>query len=175
MSDGTEDPTALSMMSKVFDLIVWMCRIVAGSALVLMTALMGYQVFGRYVLNDTPTWVDPLSLLLVMVIAFLGAAIGVRENTHLSVVVFRSIVPDKVRTVMVVLTDLTMAGFGGLMLWYGAALTIFKWNTLIPLIQWSEGLRSLPLTICGGLVLLFSLGHLIRLSLGRDNRTDSIE
>lgn len=175
MQNGSEEPAALVFMDKVFGMIVWLFKIVTGVALVLMTVLMGYQVFGRYVLNDTPTWVDPLALLLVMVIAFLGAAIGVKEHTHLAVAVFRGIVPAKVRTVMVIVTDLIMATFGGLMLWYGTELTIFKWGTLIPLIQWTEGLRSLPLTICGGLVLLFSLGHLTRVFLGRDARVDSIE
>lgn len=175
MEDAREKHALLNSLDKVFDLLVLMCRITAGSALVLMTVLMGYQVYGRYVVNSTPTWVDPLSLLLVMVIAFFGAAVGVRENTHLSVAIFRSIVPTKVRFVMVFLTDFIMASFGAAMLWFGAELTIFKWNTLIPLIQWSEGLRSLPLTICGGLVLVFSLGHMTRLLLGRDNRTDSIE
>ena len=58
---------------------------------------------------------------------------------------------------------------------YGGQLTLFKWNSLIPLIQWPEGLRSLPLTICGGMILIFSLGHLVRHLLGRDTRTDSIE
>ena len=68
-----------------------------------------------------------------------------------------------------------MAGFGALMFWYGLELTRFKWNALIPLIQWPEGLRSLPLTICGALVFIFSIGHLIHLLLGQDQRTDSIE
>ena len=75
----------------------------------------------------------------------------------------------------VFVTDVLMAGFGAFMFWYGLALTQFKWKTMIPLIDVSEGLRSLPLTICGALVCLFSTGHLIRLLLGRDNRVDSIE
>lgn len=175
MTNKPEGSPGLLAMERVFGVIILGCKILAGSALVLMTLLMGYQVFGRYVLNDTPTWVDPLSLLLVMVIAFLGAAVGVAENTHLAVSVFRSIVPPKVRLAMVIATDVIMAGFGGVMLWFGAKLTIFKWGTLIPLIQWTEGLRSLPLTISGALVLIFSLGHLTRLYLGRDERTDSIE
>ena len=175
MSEQSEQPSALATMEAVFFVIIWFCKVFAGVALVLMTVLMGYQVYGRYILNDTPTWVDPLSLLLIMVVAFFGAAVGVAENTHLAVSVFRSIVPAKVRLAMVILTDLIMAAFGGVMLWFGAELTIFKWDVLIPLIQWSEGLRSLPLTISGGLVLLFSVGHLIRLFLGRDERTDSIE
>ena len=111
----------------------------------------------------------------MMVISFLGAAIGVHQDTHLSVVIFRSIVPSWVRTIFVVLTDVIMSGFGALMFWYGTELTIFKWKTLIPLIQWNEGLRSLPLTVCGALVFLFSTGHLIRHFMGRDERKDSID
>ena len=38
-----------------------------------------------------------------------------------------------------------------------------------------EGLRSLPLTIGGGLILVFSLAHLVRLALGRDARSDTIQ
>lgn len=165
----------LGIIDKVFRGIVALCRIITGVALVAMTLLLGYQVFGRYVLNDTPTWVDPTSLLLVMLIAFLGAGIGVYENTHLAVVVFRNMASQRIRTVLVVLTDLIMAIFGGLMLWFGAKLTMFKWGTQIPMIDLPEGLRSLPLTICGGMVLIFSLGHLLRLFLGRDHRVDNIE
>ncbi len=93
-----------------------------------------------------------------MVIAFLGAAVGVHEHTHLAVTALRSAVPAWLRTVFVVITDLMMAGFGLLMMWYGGQLTIFKWGSQIPLIHLPEGLRSLPLAIGGGLILLFSLG-----------------
>lgn len=175
MSDQPEIQTGLGPIDSVFRGIVAVCRIITGIALVAMTLLLGYQVFGRYVLNDTPTWVDPLSLLLVMLIAFLGAGIGVYENTHLSVVILRQRVHKKIRSVLVIASDVLMGTFGGLMLWYGAQLTMFKWNSLIPLIQWPEGLRSLPLTICGGMILVFSLGHLVRHLLGRDTRTDTIE
>ncbi|MEO1364813.1 MAG: TRAP transporter small permease [Pseudomonadota bacterium] len=175
MSVAPERPALLRAMDAAFDGLSRVCMILAGTALVIMTAIFAWLVFGRYVLNDTPTWVEQVSLLLVMVIAFLGAAVGVQQDTHLSVVLFRSMVPDRVRTVFVVVTDLLMAGFGAAMFWYGWELTQFKWNTLIPLIQWSEGLRSLPLTVCGALVFLFSVGHLIRLTLGRDARVDSIE
>lgn len=162
-------------MDKSYDLISKVCLLLAGAALVVMTSIFAWLVFGRYVLNDTPTWVEQVSLLLVMVIAFLGAAVGVHQHTHLSVVVFRNIVPTKVRLLFVFVSDVLMMVFGGMMFWYGWELTKFKWNTLIPLIQWSEGLRSLPLTICGALLFLFSAGHLIRLFLGRDERKDNID
>ena len=175
MNTDSEKPPFLRAMDKLFDALSSLCFLLAGTALVVMTAIFAWLVFGRYVLNDTPTWVEQVSLLLVMVIAFLGAAAGVKEHTHLSVVVFRNLVPTRVRAVFVVVSDSLMAVFGAMMFWYGLELTQFKWKTQIPLIKWSEGLRSLPLTICGVLLLLFSVGHLIRLFLGRDERQDNID
>lgn len=174
MSNALHRPQ-LQRMSAVLNAIALMCKVVTGVALVVLTVIFGWLVFGRYVLNATPTWVEQVALLLVMLIAFLGAAVGVHEHTHLSVSIVRSSVSRRVRSVLVVISDVTLAGFGGLMLWYGWQLTVFKWGSLIPLIQVPEGLRSLPLTVGGGLILLFSIGHLIRLFLGADERTDSIE
>jgi len=175
MSEAPEPSALLRGMDRVFNLLSQICLILAGTALVVMTLMFAWLVYGRYVLNDTPTWVEQVSHLLLMVIAFLGAAVGVRQDTHLSVVFFRSAVPTWVRSAFVLVTDVLMASFGGLMFWYGLELTQFKWKTLIPLINLPEGMRSLPLTICGALVFLFSIGHLLRFLLGRDNRKDSIE
>ena len=175
MRGSAERPAFLRKMDAVYDMISRACIIIAGVSLVVMTVIFAWLVFGRYVLNDTPTWVEQVSLLLIMVISFLGAAAGVNHNSHLSVVIFRSIVPNWMRTVFVIVTDVSMLVFGGMMFWYGMELTRFKWTSLIPLIQVPEGFRSLPLTVCGLLVFLFSAGHLIRLFLGHDEREDSIE
>jgi len=174
MHDSTESSPFIRAMNGTFNFLSRISLIISGIALVAMTVMFAWLVFGRYVLNDTPTWVEQISHLLVMVIAFLGAAVGVQQDTHLSVVIFRSKVPSPIRTVFVVITDLLMAGFGSLMFWYGLELTKFKWNSLIPLIQVPEGLRSLPLTVCGALVFLFSIGHLIHVMRGKDMRKDII-
>ena len=175
MSDPKAPPAFLRIMDKTYYLISKVCMLLAGVSLVVMTVIFAWLVFGRYVLNDTPTWVEQVSLLLVMVMAFLGAAVGVHQHTHLSVVIFRSAVPSPIRTVFVFISDILMMGFGGLMFFHGIELTIFKWSAEIPLLQAPEGLRTLPLTVCGALLFLFSVGHLIRLFLGRDERQDSIE
>lgn len=175
MREPDTPPALLRVLDRANGLITSLCVLVAGVALVVMTVIFAWLVFGRYVLNDTPTWVEQVSLLLVMVIAFLGAAVGAHQNTHLSVVIFRQMVPAPLRTLFVIVSDVLMAVFGGLMFWHGIELTMFKWNTLIPLLQWSEGLRSLPLTICGALLFLFSTSHLLRLFMGWDRRKDVIE
>ena len=168
-------PRLIQVMDFALDAIASVCRLVTGVSLVVLTVIFGWLVFGRYVLNATPTWVEQAALLLVMVIAFIGAAIGVHEHWHLSVTTLRSAVSSGARTALVAMTDVMMAGFGFLMLWYGARLTMFKWGSMIPLIHLPEGLRSLPLTIGGGLILLFSIGHLLRLALRHDQRDDLIQ
>lgn len=175
MPDTKSPPAFIKRLNAVSDFITQICIVLAAISLVAMTVFYVWLVYGRYVLNDTPTWVEQVSLLLVMVITFLGAAVGVHQHSHLSVVIFRNIVPRAVRNVLVLITDLLMIGFGGMMFWYGIELTKFKWNSLIPLIQVSEGWRSLPLTICGALLFLFSIGHLIRLLTGWDERQDNID
>lgn len=157
------------------DWVSQLCKLITGVALVVLTVIFGWLVYGRYILNETPTWVEQTAFLLVMTIAFIGAAVGVHENTHLSVAALRTSVPESVRKILVALTDIIMGGFGLLMAWYGTQLTIFKWGSLIPLLLLPEGLRSLPLAIAGGLIFLFSFGHLARMARGEDMRTDSIE
>ena len=51
--------------------------------LVLIIACVSYQVFGRYVLNNTPTWAESLALLLVLYVTMLGCAVGVRDAGHI--------------------------------------------------------------------------------------------
>lgn len=132
------------------------CILFASGALVILVATFGWLVFGRYVLNVTPTWVEQLALLLICYIAFLGAAAGIKENTHLGVSLFRDMMPVKVQKFLIILIDLMLAVFGGVMLIAGISLMQFGWDTLLPMLDIPESFRTLAITTCGGLVLLFA-------------------
>lgn len=150
-----------SSFDRVLNLFSRAITIFTGIAMVFMTAIFGWLVFGRYVLNSTPTWVEQYSLLLIVYIGFLGASVGVHQKTHLGVSVFRELSPRPIRRLFDFLTHTILATFGLLMTVYGYNLTIFKWRALIPLINISEGIRSLPVMLSGALIFLYSIGHLI--------------
>ena len=59
---------------------------------------MQCQVFGRYVLNDTPTWAEALALLLVLYVTALGVAVGVRDAGHIGLESLVALLPDQLRT-----------------------------------------------------------------------------
>jgi len=150
-----------SAFDRLLDFFSCMNTIFTGVALVFMTVIFGWLVFGRYVLNATPTWVEQVSLLLVVYIGFLGASVGVHQKTHLGVSVFREMSPAPVRRIFDFLSYSLLAGFGLIMVVYGYKLTVFKWAAEIPLIHVSEGWRSLPILLSGVFVCLYSIGHLI--------------
>jgi TRAP-type transport system small permease protein len=162
-----------STFDRLLDLFSYINTIITGIAMVVMTAIFGWLVFGRYVLNATPTWVEQVSLLLVVYIGFLGASVGVHKKTHLGVSVFREISPEPVRHFFDFLSHSILAGFGVIMTIYGYKLTVFKWAAEIPLIHVSEGLRSLPIMLSGILIFLYSIGHLIHFLSNRTNQKEA--
>ena len=163
---GSEVDWQKNRFDRLLDQISQVCLVICGVALVVLTVIFGWLVFGRYVLNATPTWVEQVSLLLIVVITFLGAAVGIHENTHLGVSYFREVSSEPVKRIFTIISHLLIAAFGAVMMVQSYKLMIFKWGSDIPLIHLPEGLRALPITVCGGLIFLFSVGHLIRMARG---------
>lgn len=146
-----------------------LCILVASIAMVILIATFGWLVFGRYVLNVTPTWVEQLALLLICYIAFLGAAAGVKEDTHLGVSLFRDLLPVSLQKMLLIFIDAILAVFGVIMLLSGAELMEFGWATRLPMLDIPESFRTLAITSCGALVMLFAgFRGLVRILTFRD-------
>lgn len=131
------------------------CVLLTSVAMVVLIVIFAWLVFGRYVLNATPTWVEQLALVLVVWITFIGAGAGIHDDTHLGVRFIREAMPEPIRKVLHVVAEATVAVFGLFMLIACAELVAFGWTTKIPMLGIPEGVRSLAAAICGGLVFLF--------------------
>jgi len=138
----------------VLGAVQWASIFTASVALVILIVTFGWLVFGRYVLNVTPTWVEQLALLLICYIAFLGAAAGVRDDTHLGVTLFRDATPIGLQKVVIIIIDFILAAFGAIMLIAGIALMKFGWDSFIPMLNVPESLRTMAITLSGALILL---------------------
>lgn len=146
----------LTVLERALDHISTVCLVIASIALITLISTFGWLVFGRYVLNVTPTWVEQLALLLICYIAFLGAAAGVKEDTHIGVTLFRDMLPFGPQKVVMIFIDIVLATFGAIMLIAGTALMKFGWGTSLPMLDIPESFRTLAITSCGALILIFS-------------------
>lgn len=138
-----------------------------GAALVVIVGVMGWQVFGRYVLNSTPTWAEQLSILLIAYITFLLAAVGVAERTHLSVDILLDNLPAGPRRLVELIRDLAVLGFGAVVAVQAFGLVQFNTRRQIPLLGVPESLRALPAAIGGALIVLFAAVFIWRRLRGR--------
>lgn len=134
----------------------WLVRISA-VGLVLMTAIIGWQVFGRYALNSTPSWSEQASLALMIWYVSLAAAAGVREGFHIRIVALENAVGAKTRLWMRIASNIIVGVCGIAMLVWGGQLVVKTWSHVIPSLGIPRGLAYLGLPIAGALMALFSL------------------
>lgn len=130
---------------------------VAAFGLVLMTAIVGWQVFGRYVLNSTPSWSEQAALTLMIWYVSLAAAAGVRQGFHIRIVALEDAVGPRTRKVMQVASNSIVGACGLAMLIWGGELVMLTWSHVIPSLGISRGLAYLGLPIAGALMALFAL------------------
>ena len=151
-----------AFMRAVSRLALWL----SATGLVLMTAFIAWQVFGRFVLNDTPTWTETTSILLMGWFILLGAAVGIREGNHLSFDVMLYLLGPRAKGALYTVSDLVVIAFGGGMVGYGIQLARTTWSTTIPNLGVSGGLAFFALVAGGVLMIAFSLERVLRRVVG---------
>ncbi|MCC8191241.1 MAG: TRAP transporter small permease [Planctomycetes bacterium] len=153
---------------RCFDVLCKGILMFAGAGLVLMSAAILWQVYGRFVRNDTPTWTEPVALLLMLYFILLAAAVGIRERSHLGLDLVFYVVPRRVAIILDGIIAAVVALLGFAMLVYGYRLVGGTWNERIPAILLPEGVRFIPMCLAGLLIGVFSIEKILRLALGID-------
>jgi len=155
--------------------LTWLSRLslyIAGIGLVAMTVIVGWQVFGRYILNDSPSWSEPLSLHLMSWFIMLGAAVGVRESVHLGLDVVRYVMPPAIQKAMDLVSLGLIVVFGIGMAYYSVLLAMGTWSATIPVLGWPGGVDFFPMILGGAMIALFALERFIDVAIGEDVAAD---
>jgi len=146
---------------KAMDALYFVCVLVAGVALVLISAVIPWAVFTRYVLNSAASWPEPTAVLLTIVLTFFGAAACYRLGLHMNVTLVVSPLPPVPRRVTDLVVELLMALIAVFMVIWGARLVEATWyNTIADFPFLSTGVTYLPIPIGGAILFLFVVEHL---------------
>ena len=148
-------------LRKTMDALYWTCAVLAGVSLVLISAVIPYSVYTRYVLNRAASWPEPAAILLSIVLTFFGAAVCYRDGIHMRMNFFVSLMPGPGQRVSVVLAELLVAAVSAFMVIWGYGLCAATWHDVVaefPTL--SVGVTYLPIPLGGIVTLLFVVERL---------------
>ena len=132
------------------------------SSIVIMTAIITYQVVARYFFNSSPAWSERLSLVLLGYLVFFGAAVGVHERFHIRIDALRDAVSPRLARLFDITANFAVVCAGIVMVIAGFQLTTTLWPFNIPSLGIPRGLALLPIPISGALITLFAGTQLLQ-------------
>ena len=137
------------------------CIGLSASALVLITLVIPYGVFMRYVMDSAASWPEPFAVLMMVMFTFVGGAAAYRANVHIAVQMLTDAVPPAVRIWLLRLADVCMLATALFMMVYGTQLVNVTWGqTIGEFPALSVGITYLPIPIGGLFTLLFIIERL---------------
>ena len=140
---------------RAMDILHRGCEILAGACLVIITLIIPYGVFCRYVLNSAASWPEPMAVLLMIVLSFLSAVVCYREHLHIGVGVLPAYLSDRAKACLGWFLEACMLATNLFMLVWGISLVEATWNQTIPdFPAISVGLTYLPIPLGGALTAL---------------------
>ena len=158
----TESPAQASPLRRAMDGLYRGCAIIAGSALVLISLVVPWGVYTRYVLESAASWPEPMAVLLSIVLTFFGAAVCYRSGVHMRVTVVRDLLPRSPRRIVELIAEGLLGLVSLFMVIWGARLVAATWNQVIAEFPFlSVGATYLPIPIGGAVTLLFIVERLV--------------
>lgn len=133
------------------------CVAIAALALLAIAAVQLWQVFARYVLNDSPGWTEPVTLVLLSTAMMFAAAAAVRSDGHFGFALLLLAAPAGVQRVLRSFSSLLVAVLGALLAVGGARLARGDWDVALPGTAFPQGALYVPLMAGGALMALFAL------------------
>ena len=135
--------------------------VLSGLALLLMTLVVPFAIFMRYVLNDGAPWPEPLAIMCMVTFTFVGAAVSYRAGSHIAVSMLTDRLPPSWQSGAARLADLLMLVISLFILWYSGQLCLQLWAQ--PIAEFpalTAGQSYLPVPLGSALTLLFVLERL---------------
>lgn len=161
MSEDTTlapDGAPRSALDRLADFVI----AIAATALFGLVVVQGWQVFARYVINDSPSWTEPVTLLLLSIAMSLGAAAGVHTNRHFGFFLLQEHMRPTIRRLVELLVPLVIIAIGAVIAWWGAVLLFDGLHVKAAGARLPQSINYLPLSLGGALMVLFALNRFVR-------------
>jgi TRAP-type C4-dicarboxylate transport system permease small subunit len=158
MSHSTPSRSAIQ---RAADLLSDISIGIAATALLGLVLVQGWQVIARYVINDSPSWTEPVTVLLLSTAMSLGAASGVHGKRHFSFNLLTESLGASVRRVLQAIPPLVILAIGATIAYWAWVLLVDGLDIRAAGAYLPQSISYLPLSAGGALMAVFALGQLI--------------
>jgi len=167
---------------RAMDLIHRLCLWISAVCILIITLIVPWGVFVRYVLSDPAnwpgwltgplgflrsvlgydsSWPEPMAILLMIVFSLLSAAVCYRDNLHIAVMAVPNMLRPGARLALGWLAEICMIAASLFMVIWGIRLVLTTWHQVIaefPML--STGITYMPIPVSGAIVMLFIIERL---------------
>ena len=154
------------MVSAYFRAMDWLhraCVVAAGICLIIITLIIPWGVFTRYILNSASSWPEPTAILVMIWLSFLSAIVCYREHLHIGVGMVPNMLEGPARQALGVAVELCMLAANLFLLWYGIKLCIAtSAQSIAEFPAVSVGVSYLPVPIGGAITTLFVIERFLK-------------
>jgi len=164
-------------MIKIYDSVSKVISAVVGALvqvlLAVMVAIIAWMVLSRQLQGAFPklaqaapwmknlSWVEEMSLVMVIWFGLVGATFGVRDRYHLRMDLFLKAFPPAARVAISYFVDLLIVAFGVLLIAGGIPQVSLTMTQTLPATKLPRAISYLPLSITGGLIVLYGFRNLL--------------
>jgi TRAP-type C4-dicarboxylate transport system permease small subunit len=158
------DDTPRTALDRVSDGAIAIAAVALGG----LVLVQGWQVVARYVLNDSPSWTEPVTLLLLSTAMSLGAAAGVHTRRHFSFSLMAEAMRPGARRLAEAVSVLVIVAIGATLAGWSAVLLVDGLAVRAAGAPLPQSINYLPLTVGGALMAVFALARVPALLTRRD-------
>ncbi|MAU48346.1 MAG: C4-dicarboxylate ABC transporter permease [Yangia sp.] len=151
---------ALRMTVRVVDGINWLVGWLLAALMLVMTVLISWQVFARYVMGNSLSFSEEVSRFSMVWMTMLGAAYAYRYGSLISVDLFESLSGPRVSRLLRIVVAVASCIFAWVLLTQGLDITQRVAMQVAPSTRISMGWLYAAMPAGAGLVLLNAIGIL---------------
>jgi TRAP-type C4-dicarboxylate transport system permease small subunit len=129
---------------------------------IVLTAVVFFQVFNRFILKAPLAWTEELAMLLFQWVVFLGAAVGVKRMSHFGIDLVVEKLPPKTRQRLELLVPLAIGAIAVTLIVEGFSLLKLTQFQLYSTMPMSHAWATVPMPISGVLMILYLVQQQIR-------------
>jgi TRAP-type C4-dicarboxylate transport system permease small subunit len=160
-SEGGHTGPAAASFRRAMNALYWTGAVASCIALVLISAIIPWAVYTRYILNSAASWPEPLAVLLTIAVTFIGAANCYRQRIHMNMTVGTNLLSPRLRVGAAFISELLMGAVALFMLIWGMKLVMATWgNSVDEFPALSVGITYLPVPVSGAMMLLYVIERL---------------